>query len=117
MNPFQTNKAIEELHYLRLRIGNIKQVLEVLSLRLESQPIPFYSPLSESPDCEPVALFPMMIKPTEMNNVVVQLNDEYFIQMSAKEAERHLTQKIKELEEKEKRNGREIKESIRRSTK
>ena len=96
------NKTIEQLHYLRLRIGNIRQVLEIISLRVESQPIPFYAPLSENPECEPVALFPMTIQPTQMNNFIVELSSEYFMEMSAKEVEKRLNDKIKELEKQEK---------------
>ena len=96
------NKTIEELHYLRLKIGNIRQVLEIISLRVESQPIPFYAPLAENPDCEPVALFPMTIQPVNLNNFIVELSSEYYLEMSAKEVEKRLNDKIKELEKQEK---------------
>ncbi|KAL7721672.1 Uncharacterized protein QTN25_001329 [Entamoeba marina] len=89
------------LHKTRLHIGHIRQVLEIISLRTESNPIPMYAPISALRNHDPVALLPATISPQNLNTMTVQLNDEYFIELSAKETELRLNEKIKELEKEE----------------
>ena len=44
----------------------------------------------------------MTIQPVNLNNFIVELSSEYYLEMSAKEVEKRLNDKIKELEKQEK---------------
>ncbi|EAL45304.1 hypothetical protein EHI8A_092740 [Entamoeba histolytica HM-1:IMSS-B] len=95
-------ETLTQLHKTRIEMGSLRQVLEIISLRTETAPIPMQVPLAVDSSNEPVALFPVTVDPMKLNTFVVQLSDEYYLEMTAKEVERRLNEKIKNLEAKEK---------------
>ncbi|ELP87784.1 hypothetical protein EIN_411370 [Entamoeba invadens IP1] len=101
---------VATLHNIRLQIGTVQQVLEVITLRTETAPIPMYAPISSVPEIEPAALIPVTVQPTELNNLLVQLSDEYFVQLTAKETEELLNKKIKTLQLEEEKLVAKMKE-------
>ena len=95
-------QQLTELHKLRLKIGTLKQVIELLTFNSETQPVSMFAPIAAEEGLEPVALLPVQVKPESFNNIIYKLNDEYYVNFSVKETSLHLKERLIEYEAQEK---------------